>query len=361
MNLRRRQEPAQIMVLFALSIVAICAMVATILDGGTLYLQRRTVQNAADAAALAGTRALQQATISPNGTVGTQVCAYLVANAFGVTPTATAYFVATDGTTNLGSIALPAGCSGTAPNSAIPTGASGVHVDATIGPYDTYMAGIVGIRQLSAVAQSTAQVGGLAIPEAALTPLAGCGPDMLFNGQSSTPNDNILLGDGGTNPYSIDPARYGDDLVLQGSQLAQNSSTTLCPSNGGSASWKGRIIISGITGPLLLPATLPTDTGNGNINAQINAGCTATGQLAATGSTPPPDVCLLLVPIAAPPNPSGQAHIVVFACFSMYSPGPGFQKWRGVLHPVSDCPYGAYVPSWKWGDGISQTRVLLSK
>jgi len=195
-----------------------------------------------------------------------------LANAFGVTPTATAYFVAADGTTNLGSIGLPAGCSGTAPNSAIPAGASGVHVDATVGPYNTYMAGIVGIRQLSATASAASQVGGLAVPNAALTPLAGCGPDMLFDGRNASPTDNILLGDGVATPYSINPARYGDDLVLQGSQIAQNSSVTLCPSNGGSASWKGKIDTSGVTGPLVLPDTLPTVTGNGNIDSAINAG-----------------------------------------------------------------------------------------
>jgi Flp pilus assembly protein TadG len=360
MRTRSRSEPAQIIVLFALSLVAICALMAVILDGGTLFLQRRTVQNAADAAALAGTRALQQATISPTGNIGTAVCAYLVANAFGITPTATAYFVAADGITSLGPIALPAGCIGTAPNSSIVAGTSGVHVDATIGPYNTYMAGIVGIPTLTAKAAATAQVGGLAIPAGAITPLAGCGPDMLFNGTSDTPYDNILLG-GGATPYSINPAKYGDDVVLQGSQLPQHSSLTLCPTNGGSASWKGKIVTTGITPPLVLPSTVPIDTGNGDINALINAGCTNTGQPPATAAVPPPDVCFLLVPIAAPPNPSGQANIVLFACFSMYNPMPGYQIWRGILHPVADCPYGLYVPGgWTWGNGISQTHVLLS-
>jgi hypothetical protein len=359
MSVTSRQQPAQIMVLFALAIVAMTAMVAVVLDGGTLYVQRRTVQNAADAAALGGARALQQATINPNGDVGTQLCTYLVANTFGVTPTATAYFVAADGTTNLGTILLPQGCSGTAPYTTIPTGASGVHVDATIGPYNTYMAGIVGIRQLSTHAVATAQVGVLSVPNPLLTPLAGCGPDMLFNGKSTTPSDNILVGNGSSTPYSINPARYGDDLVLQGSQMSQNTDPTICPSSGGS-SWKGKIDTSGITGPLTLPTVIPTDNGNGTIDSAVTAVCASTGQGAPTGSAPPPDICLLLVPIAAPPNPSGNANIVLFGCFSMYAPGPGWQKWRGVLHPVTDCPYGVYTPGWTWGSGISQTRVLLT-
>jgi hypothetical protein len=72
-------------------------------------------------------------------------------------------------------------------------------------------------------------------------------------------------------------------------------------------------------------------------------------------------VCLLLVPITSPPNPVGQAYIVTLACFSIYAPGPGYQQWRGVLHPVTDCPYGTYMPTWTWGSGITETHVLLTK
>ena len=43
------------MVMFALALVGILAMVGLVIDGGYLYVQRRTAQSAADAAALAGT------------------------------------------------------------------------------------------------------------------------------------------------------------------------------------------------------------------------------------------------------------------------------------------------------------------
>jgi Flp pilus assembly protein TadG len=46
------------MVVIALAMVAIIGMAALVLDGGYAYLERRRVQNAADAAALAGVRAL---------------------------------------------------------------------------------------------------------------------------------------------------------------------------------------------------------------------------------------------------------------------------------------------------------------
>jgi Flp pilus assembly protein TadG len=50
----RPVERGQILVLFALGLVAIIAMVGLVLDGGGTYAQRRSQQNAADLAALAG-------------------------------------------------------------------------------------------------------------------------------------------------------------------------------------------------------------------------------------------------------------------------------------------------------------------
>jgi len=50
---RRRDERGQILVLFALGLVAIIAMVGLVLDGGSTFAQRRAEQNAADLAALA--------------------------------------------------------------------------------------------------------------------------------------------------------------------------------------------------------------------------------------------------------------------------------------------------------------------
>jgi Flp pilus assembly protein TadG len=51
-------ERGQILVLFALSLVAIVAMVGLVLDGGSAFAQRREQQNAADIAALAATNDL---------------------------------------------------------------------------------------------------------------------------------------------------------------------------------------------------------------------------------------------------------------------------------------------------------------
>ena len=47
------RQRGQILVLFALSLVAIIAAVGLVLDGGSAFAQRRSEQNAADVAALA--------------------------------------------------------------------------------------------------------------------------------------------------------------------------------------------------------------------------------------------------------------------------------------------------------------------
>ena len=51
---RSRANDGQIIVIFALGLVAMIAMVGLVLDGGSTYAQRRGQQNAADLAALAG-------------------------------------------------------------------------------------------------------------------------------------------------------------------------------------------------------------------------------------------------------------------------------------------------------------------
>jgi Flp pilus assembly protein TadG len=76
---RREREGGQIIVLFALAMIAIIAMVGLVLDGGSAFSQRRGEQSAADLAALAGANsvlingdeteatALARATAAENG------------------------------------------------------------------------------------------------------------------------------------------------------------------------------------------------------------------------------------------------------------------------------------------------------
>jgi hypothetical protein len=361
-NLKQR-ESAQVIALFAIGLVAMLAMVGVALDGGTLYLQRRTAQNAADAAALAGTRALQQTPGPSTLQISAEICKYALANQFGVTPTVSAYFVNTSGS-SLGTITLPTNCSGSTSN-AIPTGSSGVHVDIQVGPYNTYLVGIVGVRQLQAQAAATAQVGLLAIPNPDITPLAGCGPDMLTRGNSATPFVNLML----TDNVNINPALYyptaTTDLVLQGSQMSQQENAT-CPKwNGTASAWKGQIDPSGIPGAFVIPdggLNVPVSTGNSNIDSIISSLCVSLygSDADPTNTGASASKCYLLVPIATPPNPTDNAHIVTLACFKIYDGGNGQEKWRGILYPPNACTYGVYLPTWTFGNLNNETRVLLT-
>ncbi len=56
--MHRRDESGQALVVVALFLVGLLAVLGLVLDGGNLYLQRRALQNAADAGALAGAREL---------------------------------------------------------------------------------------------------------------------------------------------------------------------------------------------------------------------------------------------------------------------------------------------------------------
>ncbi len=53
-----REERGQTLVLFALALIAVIGIIALAVDGGYAYVQRRRMQYAADAAALAGARAM---------------------------------------------------------------------------------------------------------------------------------------------------------------------------------------------------------------------------------------------------------------------------------------------------------------
>jgi len=97
-NIARRQkrEPGQVLVIFALALVAIVAMTGLVIDGGATFVQRREMQNVADAAAMsaaygfamtnstsAGTSAAQSTATSNGYTNGSGGVTVTVTNAAG--------------------------------------------------------------------------------------------------------------------------------------------------------------------------------------------------------------------------------------------------------------------------------------
>src|SRR5437773_10258617 len=83
-----RRIPAQILMVFGFGVFGLVALIALVLDGGNIYVQRRTTQLAADAAALAGARELRGANASTAvSVIAAAITNYAQANAFGPTPT----------------------------------------------------------------------------------------------------------------------------------------------------------------------------------------------------------------------------------------------------------------------------------
>jgi len=63
----RRQQRGQAIVIMALALVSICGMLALAIDTGRLFFQRRLMQDAVDAGALAGAQDLVATVANPNG------------------------------------------------------------------------------------------------------------------------------------------------------------------------------------------------------------------------------------------------------------------------------------------------------
>ncbi len=76
---RPERERGQILVVFALALIAIIGMVGLVLDSGSAFAQRRTEQNAVDLAAVAGANAYLHAAISGTGNTTTWKAAAVAA------------------------------------------------------------------------------------------------------------------------------------------------------------------------------------------------------------------------------------------------------------------------------------------
>ncbi len=118
------REKGQTLVLAVLMMVVIIGIVALAIDGGFAYAQRRRMQNAADAAAMAGVWTLAT---SGSGAVGASVTQYATANGADTY----SWYLADSNT---------------------------VHVDAQV-TFQTFFAGILGLNAMTASAESEASVG----------------------------------------------------------------------------------------------------------------------------------------------------------------------------------------------------------
>lgn len=258
------RQPAQILAFFAIALLAIVPMLGVVLDGGTLFLERRTAQDAADAAALAGTRVLAKATSSTALTgFSDEISTYV--NLHDLRRDAVvecAYFVASDGVTPAGNIANPSGgCSSTptgattaavactSPSSAsIPCSATGVHVDTRIGPFNTYLLGMVGTSTSTVMAHASSQVGLVTATDGGNAPFIVCGVGTAVNSGSGGGTANILVMSGGSPTSQIDSAQVGKTFDIWGP-----SGITNC---GAGSSFKGLANTASNTGTKTMPTTM---------------------------------------------------------------------------------------------------------
>ena len=179
----RRSERGQIVVMVAIGLTAIVAMVGLVIDGGLAFTNRRQVQNAADAAALAGTRVLSL-DIRWRAT-GADPATKPFANADAAVCDAVNNALAYN--ENTGQEIAPINCSapGGSPDAVyvnfprtqqsnvgagIPIWAAGVRVNAT-GSSDTLLMRVVGISTVDVGGAGTALTGPVPPPIGSLLPL----------------------------------------------------------------------------------------------------------------------------------------------------------------------------------------------
>ena len=199
---RGRGDDGAILIFLGLSIAMLLIIAALVLDGGSAYVQRRQGQNSADAAAMAGTRALDRYRFPPTGTTAdvttilSQVTAVATAN--GSTTVVSCRLINYDqvGTVN----DLGACTSATAANQA-----EGVRVSLSQ-TRTTYFGGITGKSTTTATTSAAASI----------QEVSSIGAPFLICGNSSKGGYNLLNADGTLNPTN---AANTGEFTIHGAQV----------------------------------------------------------------------------------------------------------------------------------------------
>lgn len=156
------QESGQSIVLLALGAVALIAMVGLAFDGANAFAQRRRMQNAADAASLAGSQVLALATDTSYSTeqkILTAINTYAANN--GAPNSVTGYFLDSSGAQT--GIFIGG-------NGAVPSNATGVRVTAQVN-FPTFFLGVINERFGTVGSVSAAQTGVAGAPTVGLMPI----------------------------------------------------------------------------------------------------------------------------------------------------------------------------------------------
>ena len=284
-------EQGTITVLLAISLLSLLGLTGLVIDGSRAYSDHRSVQNAADAAALAGAGALNQVLFASTGqeaAVNEAVVASLGANHVNGTPDCR---LVDEAGTDLGA------CPSTSTGSGLPATAAGVSVRARDSQSGSFIKAL-GISGFSASASATAQIEAL---RSGSSPFMICGLDAAHHGFDPP----LLLASG--NSWVVNPAAVGQTYPLHGPQVPD------C--GAGSNSFKG--LTDGST-DVAVPGWWQADTGVHagpirNVVARGDACTTTDGFDNWTG-------CTIVVPICTNGQGSGnstQLYCVRFGLFQV--------------------------------------------
>jgi hypothetical protein len=286
-----------VLVLVAFLVTAMIAVAAIVIDLGHGYVTARRMQNAADAAALAATRALDRVKLGAELPAAVDSTARLIATANGAEAGRVACTVTDWQGLDLGACADPAAVTHAK--------ADGVRVQAGTSWLGTFA--VVGPAAMTFTVDRNAG--------ATVQPLVGQDAPLLACafGQSDgrDPQPNLLVGSSGS--YSVNPAAVGRSYLLHDPDVA---------SCGLNPSWKG----DAGPGPFTLPGWVPVTTGDkaGPIRSQI-AGETVCGSTLYVG-------CALVLPICDRSNggsgSNGQLHCEVFGAFELVAQRSNSQTFR---------------------------------
>jgi len=286
---RRSDERGTITVLLAISLLSLLGLTGLIIDGSRAYADHRAVQNAADAAALAGAGALNQILFDNTGQEGAvhdAVVASLAANHVNGTPDCR---LVDEAGTDLGA------CPSTATGAGLPATVAGVSVRARDSQSGSFIKA-VGISGFSASASATAQIEAL---RSGSSPFMICGLDAVHHGFDPP----LLLPSGSS--WIINPAAVGQTYDLHGPQVPD------C--GAGSNSFKG---LTDGSAAVTVPGWWPAGTGVQagpvrNVVARGDACTTTDGFDNWTG-------CTIIVPMCVDGQGSGtstQLYCVRFGLF----------------------------------------------
>ena len=159
-----RREHGQTLVIFVFALVGLLAMVGLALDGGMLFLQRRRMQNSADAAALAGARLLAEAICGEEGANDAAIAAEAnrYAESNGVQDTDDVAGNGVNDNVAADYIGADESVLGRVGDGSIPIGATGISVTVEIS-HATYFVTLVGIDTAGASAHALAMTGPLLV------------------------------------------------------------------------------------------------------------------------------------------------------------------------------------------------------